>query len=760
MGWAMIHTYIGERLIDRVDGREKATGSALYVADIRIPGMLEGSVVRSPHPHARILDVRTEAARQHPGVLGVVTGRTVTQQLWGTTQRDQYALAIDKVRYVGDEVAAVAAVDAETAEEAARLIEVDYEILPAVFDPVLALEADAPQIHDAKPRNTSLELSLARGEVSAAFAAADLVLDDAFETQVQWHASLEPTGSVALVDPSGVLIIWMNASGVFETRNRIARALCRSIDDVRVIQPHVGGSFGGRGHDNNALICALLAIETGRPVRIINRREDDFAATRPRTPMRSWIRIGFKRDGTITGKELKIIADDGAYSAHGPAVSKVAAARHDHMFRYQDLASELRVVHTNNVPTGAMRGFGNECGQWPMQQMLDMGAHALGLDPRDVLLTNVVQTGDVSAHGARISSAAVKECIVEAARLVDWDAKRSSRRPDRGLGIAASVHVSGKRTHHYDGSTAQIVLTPGGRVRLSTGEGDTGSGTKTVLAQIAAEAIGVSLADVEVSQADTSHTHHAFGTHGSRATYIAGNAVRLAGERIRSQLLSVAAEMLRAAPSEISIVLGRAQHIDESGRERSISVAEIAEHALYRRDGHPIAAIETWDPPSEMVDQHLYGNESGAYNFSACAMEVRVDRETGRFEILGVGIATDAGTVIFPIGAEGQTEGALAQGLGYAFTEGLLVTDGRLENPNFSDYRMPCIADMPPLKQVFVESHDPHGPYGAKGMGQVALDTIAPALANAIVDAVNVRIRSLPITAEKVLRGLEEQSAR
>jgi CO/xanthine dehydrogenase Mo-binding subunit len=474
--------------------------------------------------------------------------------------------------------------------------------------------------------------------------------------------------------------------------------------------------------------------------------------------MKVWVRMGFLRDGTISGKDLRVIVDNGAYAAKGVAVGGVAALRHDGMWRNRDLRSELFVVHTNKVGCGAFRGFGSPDSAFAVDQMVHLGAETLGLDPLEVALRNMVEANSVSPHGQEIVSCELKACVERAAEMIGWREKRANPQPNRGVGIAGSIHVSGKRHFgDFDGSSAVINVSLDGKVHIWTAEGETGPGATTVFAQIAAEELGVRYEDVTVSQADTDTTTYGQGSYGSRTTYIAGNAIREGTREVKRQILDVAAEMLEVAPDDLQIV-DDVVSVRGAPGSKSMTVAEVAHSCLYRRNGKPISALGTWDPPSVVQDAERYGNESGAYNFTSHALEVEVDPETGRFTILSYVAASDAGTVVFPMGAEGQNEGGIAQGLGYAVTEAMLMDEGRPASANFADYRIPCIVDMPPFRQVFVPSHEPTGPFGAKGIGEIGLDPVAPALANAIHDAVGVRIRSLPITAEKILSALQERA--
>ncbi|MBI4494401.1 MAG: molybdopterin-dependent oxidoreductase [Chloroflexi bacterium] len=744
------------RNVERVDGLEKVSGAAQYVADVKLPGVLEAKVLRSPYPHARVLHVDTSRARRLPGVVAVVAGADSPKRRWGTFVQDQYPLAVDRVRYVGDELAAVAAVDADVAQEALALIQVEYEELPAVFDPAQAMQPDAPRLHEECADNVALHLKVERGDVERALAAADVVVEGTFESAMQWIAALETIGTVAQLGPRGKLTLWMNDQTIFVSRARIAWALGLEVSDVRVIQTAIGGGFGGKTcDDNNPMICGLLAMRArGRPVRLINSREEEFlAGSRPRVPMKVWLRLGFRADGLIVAKDMRLVADNGAYCAKAPGVVSVAGMRSDTMYRFRDVRSEVFLVYTNKIPTGAFRGFGMPSAEFALGQVVDMGAERLGLDPKQVALANAIDPGHVSVHGNRVISCELTACIEQATAIFGWEQARQERRPYHGFGLAAGVHVSGKRHHgDYDGSSVLVEVGEDGKVAIWSGEGETGQGATTILCQMAAEALGVRYEDVSVSTADTATTPHARGAYASRLTFIAGNALLDATRQVREQLLETAAELLEASADDLEIAEGRVRV--RGLPQRSVSVAEVARKRLFRKGGKPIVAFGTFDANTEFQDAQRFGNESPAYGFCCHAVEVAVDPDTGRVEIVRYLAVSDGGTVIHPVLAEVQVEGAVAQGLGYATTEGMLFDQGRPLNSNFSDYRLPCIADMPPFQQVFVPSYEPTGPFGAKGLGELGLSPVAPALANAIYDAVGVRVTSLPLTAEKVFWAL------
>ena len=748
---------VGKR-VQRFEGFDKVTGTSQFVADIQLPGELIGKVLRSPYPHARIRNIDTSRAEKLRGVRAVVTAEDTIKRPWGAFFADQYILSVGKARFVGEEVAAVAAIDPDIAEEAIDLIDIDWEPLPAVFDAEEAMKEGAPLVHDDKPNNITMTMDIERGNIAQAFAESDIVVEDTFTSMPQWHCSIETIGSVAEYAPGGKYTIYMNTQTLFNARYRIAAALGVPETDVRIIQSAVGGGFGGKScDDNNALVAAVLAKKAGKPVKLINSREEEFlAGCRPRVFMKINVRLGFKKDGRIRAKHIKVIADNGAYSAKAPAITGVAAMRHDTCYKYTDVKTQAFLVYTNKIPTGAFRGFGNPSAEWAVEQAIDLGAHALGIDPIEIARINAAEAGYVSPHGNRVTSCELKQCLDMTEKMIDWKAKRANKAPNTGLGLACTVHVSGKRHFgDYDGSSATIKLNEDGKALILSGEGECGQGVHTAMCQIAAEELGIRVEDVEISRADTDLTTFCLGAFASRLTYVSGNAVKNAAANVKQQLHQQAAEMLEANAEDLASRDGR---IFVKGAEgKAVTVADVARARLFRHNGAPIVGSGSFDADSVLPDSTRFGNESGAYNYGVQAAQVQVDPETGQVRILQFVIASDCGTVIYPLGAEGQVEGGLAQGIGFALTEGLQFDEGRPVNPNFSDYRIPSMRDMPLLQHAFADSYEPTGPFGAKGLGELNMDPTAAVISNAIFDAVGVRIKTLPITPEKILRGLREK---
>jgi CO/xanthine dehydrogenase Mo-binding subunit len=463
--------------VPRTDAIPKVTGAAQYVADLHMPGMLHAAVLRSPHPHARIVGIDITAAAALPGVKAVVTGADTARKKWGCFRPDLYPLALDKVRYVGDEVAAVAARDPQTARAAIDLIKVEYEVLPAVLSLDAALAPGAPRVHDDAEGNVAHHFAFERGDVDAGFKASDVIVEGTWQSGRQWHTSLETIGCVAQWTGDRVSL-WCNTQTPYLARGRYAIALGLPESKVRVVQTEVGGGFGGKsGDDNASVICALLAKKSGKPVKLIHTREEEFLASHPRMPMRYWVRLGFSRDGRIKAKEIKMLADNGAYTGKSQAILGAATVRHDALYKYPCARADSTLVYTNLVPTGAFRGFGNPSADWAVEQCWDLAAEKLGMDVVELLRLNAVEPGDVSPHNHKITSCELKQCIDKSAHMIGWKKKRANRTPDRGLGIGCSVHVNGRRSFgDWDGSSAIVRINDDGRATIITGEGEIGQG--------------------------------------------------------------------------------------------------------------------------------------------------------------------------------------------------------------------------------------------------------------------------------------------
>lgn len=746
--------------VPQVNARSKVMGRALYAGDIQLPGMLHGRVLRSPYPHARIVHIDATQALALPGVKAVVTGADGPPVPWGIHHKERLTLARDVVRFAGEEVAAVAATSEEIARDALDLIQVEYEELPALLTPDEALAPQAPPVHPGRTGNISHEIRFERGHVDAAFAQAHLVHEATYTTHAQYPGYMEPMASVAAVDADGRLQVWTSTQSAFLVRARLAAVLELPVSRVRVIQATTGGGFGGKIiEDANSLIAGLLALRTGSPVRLVNTRLEDFLACATSVPERITLRLGMDREGRIVAKDVRIVADCGAYSGLSAEVMHVSAMRSDNMHRNGNVRSHATLVYTHTPPHGAFRGFGGTQMLFALNSHIDAMARQLDLDPLEVHRLNAIERGETSVHGWKIGSTGLLECLAQCTDAIGWSARRSSNAAmhgakRRGLGLAAAMHVSGNRTiGDWDGSSVMLKIDEDGRVVLHSSEADMGQGAMTMLSQVVAHELDIPLAHVHVVPPDTDSSPWCIGSLASRVTMAAGNAAIVAARAARDKLLDQAAAMLQAPVAELQCA-GGTVHV-RATPQRSLSLAELSRARLWRQGGEGIQVIGTWDARTEMFDKKtLMGNIAPAYSFAAQAVEVEVDTETGQVTLVDSFVSDDCGRALNPQAVHGQSNGAAAQAIGWTLYERLQLEDGRIANGNFADYTMATSDALPMLRSGIVESDDPHGPYGAKGASETAILPGPAAIANAVFDAVGVRITDLPITPEKLLAAL------
>lgn len=745
----------------QVNARAKVTGRAQYAGDIQLPGMLHAKVLRSPHPHARIRRIDARAARALPGVKAVLTGADAPDALWGVHHKERRILAKEIVRFVGEEVVAVAATSDEIARDALELVRIDYEPLPALFTPEAALAEDAPSIHPERP-NVAHEIAFERGSVDAGFARAKLIHEATYTTHAQYPGYLEPMASVARIDGDGRLQVWTSTQSVFLARMRLAAALELPVSRIRVMQTTTGGGFGGKiVEDANSLIAGLLALKTGRPVRLVNNRLEDFLGACSSLPERITLKLGMTREGLIVAKEVTILADCGAYCGLSNEVMHVSAMRSDNMHRLENIRSRAVLSYTHTPPHGAFRGFGGTQMLFALNSHIDAMAEQLGLDPVEIHRRNAIRAGDTSIHGWEIGSTGLGECLDQCLEAIRWTEKRGRRdrfgRHRRGVGLAAAMHVSGNRTiGDWDGSTVVIKLNEDGRALIHSGECDMGQGAMTMLSQVVAHELTLPIAHTQVVPPDTDTSPFAIGSLASRVTMSGGHAAILAARKAKAQLLALAAELSGHAEETLALIDGavRVRGGGDDGGEVIADLATLARQHIWRHGGEGLQVSATWDPQTRMHDDDLYGNIASAYSFAAQAVEVEVDTETGRVEVVQSFVSDDCGKAFNPLAIHGQTNGATVQAIGWTLFEQLQVEEGRIMNGNFADYTLATADAVPLLASGIVESNDPKGPYGAKGASETAILPGAAAIANAVYDAVGVRITDLPITPEKVLAAL------
>ncbi|WP_338664556.1 xanthine dehydrogenase family protein molybdopterin-binding subunit [Pararoseomonas sp. SCSIO 73927] len=745
----------------QVNAREKLTGRAVYGGDFRMPGMLHLKVLRSPHAHARIIRIDTAAARSLPGVLAVLTGEDTPERLTGVHRKQHRILAVSKVRFAGEEVVVVAAVDEETARDALDLVRIEYEPLPLVRDMEEALRPGAIEVHE-NTGNLSIEYRVERGDVDAAFARAALVHEADYETTPQYPGYLEPMATVAWVEESGRLVVRTPTQTAFLQRNRFAEALGLPVSAVRVIQSTVGGAFGGKTVEEcNSLICAWMAWRLGRPVRFLNSRLDDFLGARSSPAERIRLRMGADAEGRIIAKEVGLLADCGAYEGLATHVLQVSLVRSDNMHRHlKDVRLHGRLAFTNHPPRGALRGFGGPQAAFALNSHMAEMAGMLGIDPVEFMKRNAVQAGDTTVHGFELGSAGLSQCLDQVSEGIGWAAKRAGPRTSgakrRGIGFAGAIHVSGNREMgNWDGSIVVARMSTDGRVTLSTGESDMGQGAYTMLAQCCAAELGLPMSHVTVLPTDTDTSPYGHGSIASRVTILAGNAAIRAGREIRGRLLTIASETLGVPEADLTVSGGEV-YATSASPNRRLTFGELARMHIYRHGGGELRVTATYDPPTTlaMARPDQYGNVAPGYSFAAQAVEVEVDTETGQVEVVGTVVSDDCGRALNPLAVHGQTCGAAAMSIGWALYEEMRFEDCRLLNGNLADYTMPTAESLPHICSGIVESLEPNGPHGAKGASETAMLPGAGAIANAVHDAVGVRIRDLPITPEKILAGL------
>lgn len=747
--------------VPRADVLEKVTGEGRFTGDIVLPGMFHGKIKRSDVAHARIVRIDSSKALSLPGVKAVLTHEDVPRILhYGSPHprsasctRDQYILD-DRVRFLGEGVAAVAAVSEEIADEALDLIEVEYEPLPAVFDVEEAQAPGAPIIHDVGPGGNLVlpPVLVERGDVTRGFVKADLIIEGEFHGGRPVPAYMEPNVCIAEWDGSNRLTFWTSTQTSFMVRGILAEVLGLPLNKVRVLVDHMGGGFGAKQDlFQHEFLCALLAKCCRRPVKMEFTRRETFVAGRSRHPFKLWLRQGFRNDGTLVAREMKVVYEAGAYGSHSPGVTNVGTASATSLYRCENVRLEGRAVYTNTPIAGAFRGYGVVQTYYAMDIQMDEAAERLGIDPAELKLRNAVRDGDIAPSGHPIIGHGLETCIREGVKRFHWHEKRELPRSDparpairRGWGMGCEMHGSSAYPGIKEQGNATVKMNEDGSVTLLTGAAGLGTGAHTALAQIVAEELGVSFDSVSVIHGDTDVVPWDIGAFASHTTYLVGSAAKMAAAKVRAAVLRRGAEMLQASPRDVDLVDGR------------IFLKEAPEQGLSVR--------EAMGPNRGIPAEHLIETASymptKSYSFAAHFVEVEVDTETGIVEVKKVLPVHDVGKVIHPVAAQGQIEGGIQQGIGHTLTEDYVIDrkDGRSLNAGLVDYKMPLSMDMPDIETVLLEAApDPGGPWGAKGVGEDPIIAIGPAIANAIHDAIGVRFHHYPITPEDVLNALRDK---
>ena len=736
------------------DGAEKVTGRTRYLHDLILPRLAHGKILRSRHPHARLVRIDTRRAAALPGVLAVLTAADVEQERFGFA-RDQTALKAGKVRCVRDEIAAVAAETAAIAEEAIGLVEVDYEELPAVFDPVAAARPGAPRVHDERADNlTDLRYQFSHGDVDRAFAEAAAVVEGVYRLNFVTTCCLETMVAIAEWDAQGGLTMWSTTQVPFLYQRELARALGITGDRVRVMQPPVGGNFG-RGLDLYPIdvIAALLARRVRRPVKVEFERLEEFVASPTREPCEIRLRTAADVSGRLLAREAHVTVDNGAYVSWGSTTPYVMLATVAGLYRVPNVRFDTTIAYTNNPYSGSMRGYGNLESTFAVESQMDELADRLGLDRLEIRRRNATKSGDVNPQGFVVTSCAMSDCLEAVADAIGGPAPPEAGWR-RGVGYAGMFHVAGgARIYRSDGCGAIVKMDDFGKVALITGATEIGQGSETVLAMIVAETLGVPLERVDVVNSDTAVKPWDVGAHASRTTFIAGNAARMAAEKLRGDLLAMAAEQLEEPVERLAMSDGAIVVTAEP--QRRLPYERVARAGHYAPGGRTLVAEAFYDPPTTMLDKDLRGNVSATYGFAAQAVVLDVEEATGAIRVRRVVSAHDVGRALNPLAAEGQIHGGIHMGLGYALAERLVVENGQVLTASFMDYAILRAEDMPELVVRLIETHDAEGPFGAKGLGESGVIPVSAAVANAVHDAIGVRFTELPITPVRVRAALE-----
>ncbi len=750
--------------VQRIDVEEKVTGSAVYGYDLVLPNMLHGKVLFSSRPHAKIKRIDTGEAKRVPGVMAVITGEDVP---WthGESIKDQPFLAQGKVRHVGEPVAAVAAVDEDTAQKAVSLIQVEYEDLPAYFSPEEACKPDAIAIHEdfnsyrkadfvvgAPLPNVCEHFKLRTGDVEQGFRGADLVLEERYSVPVIQHAAMEPHSAHAQVDPvTGRLTIWVANDAPFRALTELTEALELPKEKIRLINPLQGGGFGSKGGLKVEPIAIALAFHTnGRPVRVKFNRQETFVSTLTRHEAVVYIKSGVMNNGQLVARQMKILWGAGAYGEKSATVCIRGSLPAPGPYRIANVKVDGYAVYTNKPVAGAFRGYGIPQGAWACEQHMDELAQRLAMDPLEIRLRNVYVEGDVSYWGERLHSVGLKETLFKAADAIGWDKPRSNT---VGLGLAC---IS-KPTRTPSTSTAQVLMNGKGEVTIRAGTVEIGQGCNTILSQVAAEELKVPLEKIHMALLDTDVIPFDASTTSSRSTYHMGNAVKQAAIHVREQLAEMASQMLEAHEQDLVFSDGNVSIKDQP--RMSLPMGDVIRRRLGTEGVLEGDGSYTFTLGKDLDLETGHSDHASAfYMYATQAAEVAIDQETGKVRLLRMAAAHDVGKAINPLNCAAQIEGGLAMGIGSALHEELVIDDeGKSRNSSFLDYHLVTSLDLPEMIPIVVEHAEPEGPYGAKGLGEPGLAPAPAAIGNAVARALGVRIYDLPLTPERVYWAIKQR---
>lgn len=748
----------------KVDGLTKATGEALYTDDIMLPGMLHAKTLRSPHPHATITRIDVTRALAMPGVYAAITGSDLPER-YGVIPwtQDETALAVGKVRFIGDPVAAVAAIDEDTAIRALEAIDVEYALLHPYLEPEDALTRVEPKIHEDRKNNISKNVKLEFGDVDGSIKGADLVIEDDYSFHGTTHAPIEPHCAVARLSPDGLLTVWSSTQITHYVHRALAKVLGVPEQKIRVIQPCLGGAFGGKSDPFSLEFCvAKLAMITGRPVKMLYTREEVFYCHRGRHPMKLHYRTGAMKDGRITGVDAKILIDGGSYSSFGLVTAYYAGQLLTGPYDFPTYRFDSTRVFTNKPPCGPKRGHGSVQPRFAFEVQLDEIACTLGIDPIAIRRKNFQGSNTQTVNGQRITSNGFAECLTAVENASGWKDRRAKLPYGRGLGVAGSMYISGTNYCVYPNDMpqagVQIKVDRSGAIMVFTGGNDIGQGSSSVVRYIVAEELGLPVEHVRVVAADTDLCPVDLGAYSSRVTFMVGNATIDACRKLRKLLVSAVAEKWEVPDARIQMSLGEVVDLEDATHKMTTKDAFQLAEAKF----DTLGSTGAYNTP-ELGGKYRGGTigASPAYSFTAHVADVRVDVETGRIHIDKIWVAHDCGRALNPTLVAGQMEGSVYMGAAEVVMEHHRVDERGLHSgPSLLDYPIPTSLDTPEIESHIVESVDPEGPYGAKEAGEGPLHSTIPAIANAVYDAVGIRLRHLPFSPAKVLAAIAELTSK
>ena len=741
----------------RKDALEKVTGAALYAADIPVSNVSYGMLVRSPHHCAKIVKIDKEQAKKVPGVAAVLTAKDIPGlKKFGYLVHDQPVLAFDIVRHLGEPVALVIGETKEAAQLAAQLVKVDYEILTPIFDPVLALASDAPQLHENG--NLIARYNIDEGDIESAFSEADVILEETFSVPRISPAYLEPENSIAQWNDDGIITVWVSSQSPFTDQVAIASVLGLPVEMVRVKSAVIGGAFGGREDSSLSILAALGASAVKGKVRLVNNRRESFLAHPKRHPVQYQYRLSAKNDGTILAIDVKAYVDTGAYASLGPAVGMIVLETMAGSYRVPNVRLETLVVYTNSPISGAMRGFGSPQSHFAIESMIDILAAQLEIEPLELRRKNMLHPGDKFFTRVVVDETArsLPKCLEIAENR--WERyMKIEPTPGKvsGVGMALAMQSIGIGAKIPDDSTHRLEWQPDGRVKLYLGAPDLGQGLAMAAEQITAEALEIPYSDVQSVEIDTLLSPNGNATCASRMTYMVGNAVITAAETLKNQLLDIAASIMSVPREQLSYENGVI--VNPAGT--TVPAVEILSRAAEEGIDIQSEATFSFPYPEETTPQHLpAGLPHTKFCFGAQVVRVEVDPELGIVEVTDAVAIHDVGKIISKSGVEGQIEGGFAMGLGYTFYENMFLKDDGAWVDSFSEYLLPTSKDMPPnFERLVLEVPEASGPYGAKGIGEIPLVPTAPAISNAIYNATGVRLNTIPISPQELIENLRKR---